>query len=84
MIYVDRIAIAPSARKTGLGETLYRHAFEFYANTQFITAEVNTQPDNPGSHRFHERLGFRSIGEHVFEPDKKAVRYYAKALKTAF
>jgi predicted GNAT superfamily acetyltransferase len=81
-IYVDRIAIAASARGRGIGEALYRAAFAEYAGkTAHITCEVNRLPPNPGSMRFHKRLGFEEIGEQTYVPGEKAVVFLARALK---
>lgn len=77
--YVDRIAIAPEARGQKLGEALYRAAFETAKARDWLTCEVNTDPDNPGSHRFHQRLGFEKVGERRYKPDY-AVAFYARAL----
>jgi predicted GNAT superfamily acetyltransferase len=40
---------------------------------------VNTDPDNPGSHRFHQRLGFREIGRKRYSADYE-VAFYARPL----
>jgi hypothetical protein len=45
-----------------------------------IGCEVNTAPPNPGSQRFHTRLGFVGIGEQIFEAGSKSVRYYSRPL----
>lgn len=80
-IYVDRIAIVEPARGQGIGQTLYKAAFEACAGKYAqITCEVNRLPPNPGSQRFHERLGFRQIGERNYDSGRKAVIYYARAL----
>ena len=80
LIYVDRIALHQNVRGKGLGEMLYHYAFKTHAARGFITAEVNTIPDNPGSQRFHQRLGFERVGEQTFKPGEKAVAYYARPL----
>ena len=80
LIYVDRIALSPSARGKRLGEALYKTAFEHFADCDEIGCEVNTAPPNPGSHRFHQRLGFSKIGEQVFDPGAKSVAYYVRPL----
>ena len=80
VIYVDRIAFLPEARGRGLGEALYQAAFDFFSGVDEIGCEVNTLPPNPGSHRFHKRLGFRQIGEQVFVPGEKSVAYYVRTL----
>ncbi|MEM1146699.1 MAG: GNAT family N-acetyltransferase [Pseudomonadota bacterium] len=80
MVYVDRIALMPAARGQGLGETLYRAAFETFASMDEIGCEVNVLPPNPGSHRFHQRLGFVEVGEATYRPGEKSVRFYTRAL----
>ena len=80
-IYVDRIAIAPSAQGLGLGAALYRIAFEACAGSwQCVCCEVNTLPPNPGSLRFHERLGFQTVGDKTFRPGEKSVVYLERSL----
>lgn len=80
LIYVDRIALAPTARGQGLGRFLYTGTALKYGQRDFMVAEINTKPDNPGSHRFHQRFGFERVGEQNFEPYDKAVAYYALRL----
>ncbi len=66
--YVDRIAIADDQRGAGWGPNLYRD-FEAWAidnQRPNLCAEVNVEPPNPRSLRFHEIFGFDSV-EH-FEP----------------
>ena len=82
VVYVDRIALSPDARGKKLGEALYLAAFDHFSAVDEIGCEVNTLPPNPGSHRFHERLGFQAVGDVVFKPNEKAVRYYVKPLAT--
>ena len=77
--YVDRIAVDPAARGLGIGERLYQCAFDLSASLDGLGCEVNSLPPNPGSHRFHQRLGFKEVGQQVFEPGKKAVVYYVRA-----
>lgn len=84
VIYVDRIALLPEARGQQLGQHLYAAAFEHFSDYDEIGCEVNSLPPNPGSHRFHQRLGFIEVGTQVFKPGEKAVTYYARPVaKTA-
>lgn len=73
-LYIDRIAIDTKAQRQGLGR-------RFYADAQALTkaegmpllCEVNIVPRNDDSLAFHERLGFRSVGEQDTEGGKKRV-----------
>ena len=80
--YVDRIALAPEARGQGVGPQLYKAAFEHSDGCDAMGCEVNTAPDNPGSHRFHQRLGFAEVGRQAFSPEK-AVAYYVLNMPNA-
>ena len=80
--YVDRIAISASGRGMGLGPDMYR-AFEAWAfghGKSVLLAEVNTIPDNPRSHHFHEVFGFSELERcRPYGPDEE-VAMYAKPL----
>ena len=74
-LYVDRIAVATQYQNQRIGTMLYdfvkRNAIE---NGIPVTAEVNIQPPNPGSMRFHDRHGFQQVG--VLEHDEKSVALF--------
>ena len=79
-VYVDRIAITPGARGQGLGRALYEATFiDLAGRALLIGCEVNTNPPNPASMRFHERLGFAEVGTKTFREDY-AVAYLARRL----
>ena len=62
--YIDRICVDEAARGNRVGEKLYLALFQKLAGTDRpFVCEVNKRPPNPGSLRFHERLGFAQIGE---------------------
>lgn len=80
--YIDRVIIDAKGQGRGLGRQLYKDVAN-YARSRghaWLACEVNTVPDNPGSHAFHVREGFTALGEQAFPAKAKAVRYYAKAL----
>lgn len=82
-IYVDRIAISEAGRGNGIGGALYAAAFHLYApKVSFITCEINKAPPNPGSMRFHKRLGFEVIGERDYQyaGETRAIYYLQRAL----
>lgn len=80
--YIDRVIIDESASGRGLGRKLYADVENFARSAGYprLTCEVNFLPDNPGSHKFHERLGFNACGEHIYKSGVKAVRYYEKKI----
>lgn len=76
-VYVDRIVVSPSERGKGLAAKLYEELFA-QARAQghdMICCEVNTDPPNPGSDRFHEALGFKEAGQAHLPDRGKSVRY---------
>jgi hypothetical protein len=82
-VYIDRVIIGENAQGQGYGRKLYE-AYETYArehNIPRMVCEVNTIPDNPGSHIFHLHLGFQPCGEIEMKNGTKRVRYYEKLLR---
>lgn len=80
--YVDRIIIAAAAQGKGYGQQLYAD-LEAYARRcgyDWVACEVNSLPNNPGSHAFHLKRGFQTLGDEAYPKIGKALRYYAKAL----
>lgn len=63
-LYVDRIVVAPRLRGAGIGRRLYEAVFAAAAgqDRDEVLCEVNLQPPNPGSMRFHLGLGFAEVG----------------------
>lgn len=82
-LYIDRIAIADGHRGEGIGEALYRELFRVAAEQgrAEVTCEVNTMPPNPGSMRFHERLGFEKVGELVTKGGAYEVALLARSAR---
>jgi predicted GNAT superfamily acetyltransferase len=73
-LYIDRVIVDPACRGRGIAGTLYRHAIDFgRGRADILTCEVNETPPNPGSLRFHERLGFRPLGRQETEDGAKSV-----------
>ena len=81
--YIDRIAIAPDARRLGLATRLYR---DFEASlppsVAVMTCEVNILPPNESSMRFHENYGFRRVGTQTLDDGQKQVAMMAKERNT--
>lgn len=74
LLYIDRIALSPKAQRRGLGARLYDEAKQLAARDGAVLAcEVNVRPRNDASLAFHERLGFRSVGQQDTDDGAKTV-----------
>ena len=72
--YIDRVAVAAWARRHGLASRLYDDfAAAMPDSVTIMTCEVNTQPPNEESMRFHKQLGFREVGTLATENGNKTV-----------
>ena len=80
-IYIDRVIIAPAARGQGVARALYDELFRRAAaeGVPMIGCEINSQPPNPASDAFHERLGFADVGRAALPGGDKQVRYLARS-----
>jgi predicted GNAT superfamily acetyltransferase len=76
-VYVDRIAVAATARGQGLARRLYEDLFAAAvdAGQRLIVCEVNAEPPNPESDAFHASFGFEHIGIATLGSGEKTVRY---------
>ena len=79
--YVDRVAVAESARRSGLASRFYDDfAAAMPRSVAVMTCEVNLRPPNDSSMRFHTRLGFRQVGTLESDDGTKAVALLEKPL----
>ena len=62
--YVDRIVIDESCRGRGVGQQIYARISEWARDQHllWLAAEMNLDPPNLASLRFHKRQGFLEIG----------------------
>ena len=79
--YIDRVAVAESARRQGVASRLY----DDFANTlrgeiDIMTCEVNIHPPNESSMRYHELHGFRQVASQETEGGNKEVAMLEKTL----
>jgi hypothetical protein len=74
-LYIDRIVVAESARTLGLGRALYTDAMDYMrrAGIGVLCCEYDIEPPNPGSARFHERMGFVEVGRQRVAGGRKEV-----------
>lgn len=73
-VYIDRVAIAKSHHRQGLGRRLYEdlHAFAI-KRAPLVACEVNTRPVNEESLAFHARMGYQAVGGQETEGGSKTV-----------
>ena len=71
-VYLDRIAIDSTYQNLGLGallhQTVEQHMLDS-AEHSLLCCEVNLEPPNPGSLRFHKRIGFTEVGRYSPQQD---------------
>ena len=74
-VYVDRVVVAAPARQAGLASLLYEDlmASARAGGIARITCEVDIEPPNAASLRFHERFGFAQVGTQWVAGGKKRV-----------
>jgi predicted GNAT superfamily acetyltransferase len=72
--YIDRVAVAPSARRQGIATRLYQDfAAALDDAVSVMTCEVNIRPANEPSMRYHLEHGFLQVGTLQSESGKKEV-----------
>jgi hypothetical protein len=82
-IYIDRIAVASTARRRGVASCLYRDLIRYaYSRTGLLTCEVNTRPPNVDSMAFHQSFGFREVGTQDTDGGAKTVSLMSVELRT--
>jgi predicted GNAT superfamily acetyltransferase len=78
-LYIDRIVIGGPAQGRGAGKRFYEDLFAFAraGGTGLVTCEIDTDPPNPVSRRFHEQQGFREVGSQRYGVHQKRVSLQA-------
>jgi predicted GNAT superfamily acetyltransferase len=74
-LYIDRIVVANSYHRRGIGDALYADLFAFARRTTApcVTCEIDIEPPNEVSRRFHRRHGFEEVGTQSVFGGKKRV-----------
>jgi len=78
--YIDRIIVAPEARRKGIAFRLYKD-LEMLAKERRIpimACEYNLLPRNEVSRLFHQKYGFEEVGTQETENGKKTVSLQIK------
>ena len=81
-LYVDRIVIDEKFRSSGLGRELYKGVFEHAAKAglSIVTAEIDIEPYNEPSLKFHKAMGFKEVGQQVIRGGEIKVSLQARQI----
>ena len=68
-LYVDRVVVCAARQGSGVGSLLYDDLFAFAREGGYerVACEIDAEPPNPRSERFHERFGFHVVGSQEVE-----------------
>jgi predicted GNAT superfamily acetyltransferase len=74
-LYVDRIVVSQSVKAKGAGSLLYKELFSIAAITgvRQVACEIDFDPPNAASKRFHPRFGFKEVGQQLGAGGSKRV-----------
>ena len=80
-LYIDQVAVGAAWRRSGAASALYDAlaAIASKRGLEELTCEVNIDPPNPQSMRFHQVQGFRAVGD-ITVPDGRTVSLQVRAL----
>ena len=71
-LYIDRIVIGKNFRGHGIGQKIYAELDSWCRdhNIARLVAEVDIEPPNHASLKFHQRSGFEEVGQFRSSPTK--------------
>ena len=74
-LYVDRVVVSNAAQGRGLGQRFYEDLFAHARAIQapLVACEIDHDPPNPVSQRFHQRFGFEEVGRQAVAGGRKTV-----------
>ena len=74
-LYVDRVVVDLKKQAAGLGSLLYEEVFRYARETgvPLVAAEIDIEPPNPVSLKFHEKFGFGEVGRQEVAGGTKVV-----------
>jgi len=84
-VYIDRIIIAPHARKKGIATRLYTdlECFALRQGIPLMTCEYNIFPSNEESRLFHLKYGFEEVGTQETTGGRKTVSLQIRQVNRA-
>ena len=81
-VYIDRVVVAAHARGQGIARKIYcdLKLASKNADHSVIGCEINIDPPNLASDRFHQAFGFVEVGRTFLADRAKTVRYLALSI----
>jgi predicted GNAT superfamily acetyltransferase len=81
-VYIDRVVVAAQARGRGIARKMYSDLKMVAkdADHTILCCEVNVDPPNVASDRFHEGFGFEEVGQAFLAKHAKTVRYLSLSI----
>jgi predicted GNAT superfamily acetyltransferase len=81
-VYIDRVVVATRARGQGIARKMYSDLTIAAKNADHtvLCCEVNVDPPNVASDRFHEAFGFEEVGQAFLAERAKTVRYLSLSI----
>ncbi len=72
-LYIDRVVVSAAWQGFGVGRLLYSHLNDWarQASVLSVCGEIDSDPPNLASLRFHEKAGFISIGTRLLASGKQ-------------
>ncbi|MBF0276941.1 MAG: GNAT family N-acetyltransferase [SAR324 cluster bacterium] len=82
-LYIDRIVVDAKFSGLKIGTMLYQNIFEYARSNRIslLTCEYNTIPPNEPSRQFHEKFGFKEVGEQWLAARTKKVSMQAAEIE---
>lgn len=59
-LYLDTLAVAPTAQGKGIGSSLLKHIIEYGKNNSFERIGLLVDFENPNAQKLYERVGFKA------------------------
>lgn len=84
LLYLERIVVAPSLQRTGIGSALLARAVDWSlaAGLQGLCCQVHDRPRNSAAHAFVLASGFTAL-ESVMLPSREIVTMYQRSIAIA-
>lgn len=75
-IYLDTLAVSPTAQGKGIGKMLLLYAIDYYVTVRKQTLGLLVDKDNPDAKKLYLKIGFKPVRElFIFEKEMEHLQY---------